>query len=346
MTTTRTARTPKSFALWLMGAALLCAQEPQTFDVLVPAPAPPAPSAPAIVGQAAFAGSARTFMFVAGEILGGGTVKGAPYSAEAVTETTQTLADGNRIVNRSSALIYRDSEGRERREQSLPNIGPFVPQTTGSGASEPPKTVFISDPVAQVNYTLNPFDHTAIRLPVPPVPPVPPSAGSMAYPAAGVGLSSAPPPPPPGIPQPEMNVIIQRIDRPGAPEAGTSEVRPQMVYIGKGGPSSLDAPHTEQLGSKLIEGVQATGIRTTITIPAGQMGNEKPIEIVDERWYSDELKITVLSEHNDPRTGRTLYSLKNVSRAEPDPALFRVPADYKMSEPPLNIQKFERRIGQ
>ncbi len=70
----------------------------------------------------------QTFAFVAGELVGGNPVKGAPYSGNAVTDTTQTLADGNRIVNHTTAAVYRDGEGRERREQSIPNIGPFAAQ--------------------------------------------------------------------------------------------------------------------------------------------------------------------------------------------------------------------------
>jgi hypothetical protein len=50
-------------------------------------------------------------------------VKGAPYSAESVTETIQTLGDGNRIVNRFTSTVYRDGEGRTRREQSLKGLG-------------------------------------------------------------------------------------------------------------------------------------------------------------------------------------------------------------------------------
>src|SRR5271166_5447142 len=68
-------------------------------------------------------GIGATVAFIGGEMVGGPTVTGQPYSADAITETTQTLADGNRIVNKSTAKIYRDSEGRERREQSLPKIG-------------------------------------------------------------------------------------------------------------------------------------------------------------------------------------------------------------------------------
>ncbi len=94
--------------------------------------------------------SDRNFVFVSTEMnFDGKLVKGAPYSAQAVTETTQTMADGNRIVNKSSASLYRDSEGRTRREQSLRAIGPFAT------AGEPAQTIFINDPVAGVNYSLD-----------------------------------------------------------------------------------------------------------------------------------------------------------------------------------------------
>src|ERR1044071_2304170 len=95
------------------------------------------------------------FVFMASESFGGKTVKGAPYSAEAVTESIQTLADGNRIVNRSTSSVYRDSEGRTRREQSLKGLGIF-----GAG-NEPFQTIFINDPVAGVTFTLDSRSHTA-----------------------------------------------------------------------------------------------------------------------------------------------------------------------------------------
>src|ERR1044072_8192655 len=94
-------------------------------------------------------------VFFATESFGGKVVKGAPYSAEAVTETIQTLGGGNRIVNRMSSMIYRDSEGRTRREQSLQGLG-----ILGAG-DEPFKTIFINDPVAGVTFALDSRSHTA-----------------------------------------------------------------------------------------------------------------------------------------------------------------------------------------
>jgi hypothetical protein len=87
----------------------------------------------------------------------------------------------------------------------------------------------------------------------------------------------------------------------------------------------------ESLGAQMINGVQADGTRSTITIPAGQIGNEKDINIVDERWYSTELQTLVKSVHDDPRMGSTTYQLTNIDRAEPSPSLFEVPADYKVT---------------
>jgi len=89
---------------------------------------------------------------------------------------------------------------------------------------------------------------------------------------------------------------------------------------------------TESLGRQTIEGVPADGTRTTMTIAAGQWGNEQPIQIVTERWYSPDLQTVVLSKHTDPRTGETVSKLANVSRAEPPTSLFEPPADYKVAE--------------
>jgi hypothetical protein len=89
---------------------------------------------------------------------------------------------------------------------------------------------------------------------------------------------------------------------------------------------------TEALGRQLIEGVPADGTRTTMTIPAGQIGNDQPIHIVTETWYSPELQTMVLSKRSDPRSGETIFRLTNISRAEPPRTMFDVPVDYKITE--------------
>src|SRR5262249_23148104 len=79
-------------------------------------------------GMFAYSGQGdNTFVFVSSEMsFDGKLVKGAPYSAQVLTESVQTLADGNRIVRRSNAAVYRDSEGRTRREQTINAVGAFA----------------------------------------------------------------------------------------------------------------------------------------------------------------------------------------------------------------------------
>jgi len=207
----------------------------------------------------------------------GKVVKGAPYSATAITESVQTLSNGARITNKTTSSIYRDSEGRTRREMTLDRIGPFAT------ADEPTQLIFINDPVAGVLYVLDQRSHTARKM------------------AAHTGDRSPRRPPAERAP-----------DR--APGKAHSE--------GK----------TESLGKQVIEGVEAEGVRSVITIPEGKIGNDRPIEIVSERWDSPEMQTVVLSKHNDPRFGETVYRLTNINRAEPAQTLFEVPADYKVEE--------------
>lgn len=280
------------------------------------------------------------FVFMASESFGGKTVKGAPYSAEAVTESIQTLADGNRIINRSTSSLYRDSEGRTRREQSLKGLGIF-----GGAGEEPTQTIFISDPVAGVTYSLDSKSHTArkglpftfefARKPGETIEgrtfefKVAPGA------AAGAGgnvIMTAPlPAPGPGVRVPH-------------PEVGAST----FVFRSK---SANSNEVKEQLGKQNVEGVEAEGTRTTITIPAGEIGNERAIEIVSERWYSPELQLVVMTRHSDPRFGETTYKLTNINRTEPAKSLFEVPAGYTIKEGPqftpgLGPLRTTRRPGQ
>jgi hypothetical protein len=85
---------------------------------------------------------------------------------------------------------------------------------------------------------------------------------------------------------------------------------------------------TESLGTQVVNGVNADGTRTTHTIAAGEIGNDKPIQVVSERWYSPDLQTVVKSTRSDPRFGTTTFSLTNIQKAEPAAALFTVPADY------------------
>jgi hypothetical protein len=112
---------------------------------------------------------------------------------------------------------------------------------------------------------------------------------------------------------------------------------PGMTFVEKDG--EMGNRTEVSLGTQEIEGVQAQGTRTTETIPADKIGNEKPIVITDERWYSPDLQVDVLVKHNDPRTGEVVYQLANINREEPDASLFQVPANYTVQEGPIVLQK-------
>jgi hypothetical protein len=246
------------------------------------------------------------FMFIASEMnFDGKLVKGSPYSAQAVTERNQTLSDGNHIVNKSTASVYRDGQGRTRREQSLIGMAAF----TAAGGS--PQTIFINDPVAGVNYALDSHTHVAhkmqpMRLEL-----------KSPMPQAEAGVRVAGPPPSPEV--------FESATPAPPPEGGVGMV---FGWVGRREENSK----TESLGKQTIEGVEAEGTRNTLEISAGEIGNEKPIEIVFERWYSPDLQVVVMTRHSDPRFGETVYRLTNISRSEPDPTLFEVPADYKVRE--------------
>jgi hypothetical protein len=243
-------------------------------------------------GDAAAPGGARFLGAEAG--MPGRVVKNAPYSADIVTETTQTLTDGNHIRQSSTAKVYRDTEGRTRREQSLNALGGLAP------SSNLPQVVFINDPVAGFNYALNPQNRTATK-------------SAWARPGRGGQAQGS---------SQQMARLRQQSANGSAAIAGR---------WGRGGAARQNIK-TESLGRQTIEGVPADGTRTTMTIAAGQWGNEQPIQIVTERWYSPDLQTVVLSRHTDPRMGETVSKLANVSRSEPPNSLFEPPADYKMAE--------------
>jgi hypothetical protein len=112
---------------------------------------------------------------------------------------------------------------------------------------------------------------------------------------------------------------------------------------GEGAAAAPSAPEvvTSSLGTKTINGISAEGTQSTRTIPAGAIGNEKPIIISVERWYSPDLQTTILVKRSDPRTGDSSFQLTNIQRQEPDPSLFQVPADYtvKTGPPPSHWKR-------
>ena len=102
---------------------------------------------------------------------------------------------------------------------------------------------------------------------------------------------------------------------------------------GPGGEAAADKDTaTTSLGTQTIGGVTAEGTRYTRTIPAGQIGNVKPIVIVTERWYSPDLQMVVMTKRSDPRSGDTVFQMTNIARTEPAANLFQVPSDYTVTQ--------------
>ena len=248
-------------------------------------------------------------------------VKGAPFSAEAVSESVQMLADGNKISRSYTTKMFRDSEGRFRREGGS---GGSV-NTTYSGAIAAVgfhDTISIFDPVANVRYILQPSDKTARKLAAVP------GAAEGAVIVNGQALSHAT----------KVYIEQEAVKRAETSAAAAGKLattvagsQAHVLVLPSGVATFTDGKgRTEELGTRNIEGVEAEGTRTVTTIPAGSVGNERDIEIVYERWYSKELQLIVYSRHYDPRFGEQTYRLTNINRSEPDRSLFVPPPDYNV----------------
>ena len=238
-------------------------------------------------------------------------IAGAPFTADATTEFTQMLSDGNRIERRFSTSFARDVKGRTRSEQDVAMLGPLVVlqkgvnwstnavHTTTAQQEQPPRFTVITDPVDSVTYTLDERMKQARRSP-----------------AKITTLQSL-----------EIKKVADKLESiRQAPGSG--------------------APVVESLGTRQIEGITAEGTRTTTTIPAGQIGNSNPINLVTERWFAKDLQMAILITRRDPRSGDTVYRLTNIVRAEPPPDLFTVPSDYRIVDLQKHVDELQRQLHQ
>ena len=251
-------------------------------------------------------------------------VVGAPYSAEAVKESVQILADGNRIVRRSASRVYRDANGRTRREELDPEG-----QVSSVTISDPAKgTSLMFDPAVNIAHRTGVATFTS-------------SAGVAGGTTSNKEITLR------FSPDSKAHAELktaheaelkakQHAEQAAASHAGAkTHVTGEQVTISSVGPitwvaaGSAGVPSTarkEDLGEQVIEGVTAKGTRTTTVIPAGAIGNEQPITVTSEEWLSPDLKVLVMTKHADPRSGETTYRLTGITRGEPDPSLFDLPA--------------------
>lgn len=254
---------------------------------------------------------AATFFF------GEASKKGAPYAAETSNESVQVLADGNRIVHKSTSKVYRDAEGRTRLESAFVPVGNWVPEN-GAGS-----IITIHDPVSGEHVTLNTASKTAFKTKAP---------------AARVAGAKE------GRVEVRSMARVQAAPSGGGPMWVQGSGMPGMPGMALRLPRVQGAESkSEQLGKQTIEGVLCEGTRETMTLPAGAMGNERPIVVTTERWVSPELGIEIMRKHSDPRSGESTYRVSVVQRGEQPKSLFEVPADYKVEEGPKGLV-FERKI--
>jgi hypothetical protein len=270
----------------------------------------------------------------------GMTVKGAPYSADEVTDSNQVLADGTRIHRETKVSVYRDGEGRVRREM--------------------PDNITITDPVSNVTYILNPKSMTGQKLAM--------AAGNFAFvrtggAGAGMGvgtgamtttfsMSTS------GDGPMSLTVNGEKLDDEAlakalakAKESGRTVTYERKVVAdgiestivsdgGLAGGMAMAAPvgamrkkvPGEPLGKQVIEGINAEGTRNVSTIEVGAIGNDRPIQVTNESWYSEELQMPVLTKHSDPRTGDETFRVTNIRKGEPGTYLFQPPAGYQITE--------------
>jgi hypothetical protein len=247
-------------------------------------------------------------------------VKNEPYQAVAITDVKQPLADGSHITQTTTATVARDSEGRTARVQQLSTIGPWRSGSDSSQGNGPTLTT-IFDPVGKTHTDFTSDSKVAHVAKLPPMP----SPDAAKHHGEG-GLT-----------------VFSDGPAGGATDGGVGPMT--FTVQGHANTSQAVPDHatpdikTESLGAKTIDSIPVTGTRTTTTIPAGAIGNDKDLVITRESWYSADLKLVIQSTQTDPRFGESSYTLTNIQRREPDPSMFQVPAGYTVDKVPTVIQR-------
>jgi hypothetical protein len=234
-------------------------------------------------------------------------IVGAPYSADRIDERVQTLADGTHITQTfPETKIYRDSMGRTREERPTYG-GPLEGHAIESKAAV---IVEINDPVAHLRYIFTLTEPVAHRQELP----AEKSRGSSPQLQTGHGVAGSI-----GETEPLPRAAVRAVAPSTAARRAVDDPnRPQFT--------------TEDLGTQIIEGIQAEGHRQTTTWPVGAIGNDRPVTNTNETWRSPDLREDILRKSDDPRSGESTYKLVNISRSEPDPSLFEAPPGYAVKD--------------
>jgi hypothetical protein len=297
-------------------------------------------------------------------------VKNAPYSGEIINERVQMLPDGNQIVKRNTQRVFRDSQGATRQEvlddsgqprvvnirdmegnrfvvtpakKSALKIGSpkvIAEKLAADGSRTAEKRIIINsgkgEPVvsSSENIVVKRVDSSGkekveeIRVRAGPASVSVVGSGGLA------GLSELG----------KLSELSQLSELSVLGDASFAAGDAFAMAWRHGEPSIVRSDKsyertTTQLGSKNFDGVIAEGKMVSYTIPAGKVGNARPITVSTETWYSPDLKITVYSKHSDPRSGDVIYRVANLKRGEQSTELFRVPADYELKDPLAKLAK-------
>lgn len=269
--------------------------------------------------------------------LGAQYATGKPVYAEFVTEHHQNFADGNRICRSTFSSIYRDAEGRIRRESqlSVPGLSAGIAATTfitivdhqlGYG--------YVLDPQEMVahRYELNAAGPSYVaRLRTQTVGSALLSPDSKPQPSAAAANSA----PPDAVASPwRQHAFSAHHFHPamdGGPEADDAGIaRALRLRIDQPFLAAPNPVRTENLGEQMLLGFRVRGTRVITTLPAGQIGNDRPIDIISEQWFSPDLELVMRSLHRDPWAGEFTTTVTKVSRGDQPTSLFQVPTPYKV----------------
>jgi len=86
----------------------------------------------------------------------------------------------------------------------------------------------------------------------------------------------------------------------------------------------------ESLGKKQMLGLEVEGTRETVTFKAGAFGNDKPVVVTKEIWYSPRLQFNVAVTRDDPRNGMQKFEVSDLKLGDPEASWFTLPDGYRL----------------
>ncbi len=263
--------------------------------------------------------------------LGAQSASGKPIYAEFAIEHHQSFADGTHISRSTFSCIYRDSQGRIRRESqlSVPGLAAGIAAAT---------FITIIDHHLGFGFILNPQEMVAHRYELNGAGPS--YVARLNAQAGGSALLSSDSKPPAATENSATSTdsaaqwhphifsahhIRPAMDGGIGPEAAAPTMRIDQPFLAAPNPV-----RTENLGEQTILGFRTRGTRVITTLPAGQIGNDRPIDIVSEQWFSPDLELVMRSTHHDPWAGEFTTTVTKVSRGDQPASLFEIPSAYKV----------------